>query len=217
MLLAGRFLVHSGAVADATTEDHGEDHFKDHDDSNHQGSQTNQVELLREQLDQFVMTALRFQKIFWRFSGTQCAGDLLEESGVVSFTAAVERSVENVQHLDGGVFAGRPCDIHSFDVRRVVEVDQFFGDRVPVHETPHRCSHLTSEEDHQKEEECSQEALGFLDGTVTTEEAHKHHHSPNSDQYVHTDVEGAGCLLAFQLEYEEVAGLTVMTEPQRHS
>lgn len=30
-----------------------------HDDSNHQGSQTNQVELLREQLDQFIVTALR--------------------------------------------------------------------------------------------------------------------------------------------------------------
>lgn len=29
-----------------------------HDDSNHQGSQTNQVQLLREQLDQFVVTAL---------------------------------------------------------------------------------------------------------------------------------------------------------------
>lgn len=85
---------------------------------------------------------------------------------------------------------------------------------VSVHETPHCCSHFTSKEDHQEEEElqkqnkgnysciqtqmiqnewigaedthCSQQALRFLNGTVTPEEAHKHHHSPNSYQYVHT-------------------------------
>lgn len=32
-----------------------------------------------------------------------------------------------------------------------------------------------------------------------------------------TDVEGPWCLLAFKLEYEELAGLTVMAEPQGHS
>lgn len=104
---------------------------------------------------------LRFQEIFSWLSGTQGAGDLFEERGVVSFTTAVQlkgtqrnkmsltqqntidfynkttvkwfcmmtyRSVENIQHLDGRVFAGRPWHINSFDVRRVVEVDQFFGD-----------------------------------------------------------------------------------------
>lgn len=33
---------------------------------------------------------LRFQKIFLSLSGTQGADDLFEQSGVVSFTAAVE-------------------------------------------------------------------------------------------------------------------------------
>lgn len=37
------------------------------------------------------------------------------------------RSVEHIQHLDGRVFAGRPRDVHSFDVGGVVEVDQFLG------------------------------------------------------------------------------------------
>lgn len=32
-----------------------------------------------------------------------------------------------------------------------------------------------------------------------------------------TDVEGAWSLVAFKLKYEEVAGLTVMAEPQGHS
>lgn len=38
------------------------------------------------------------------------------------------RFVEDIQHLDGAVFTGRPRHIHSLDVRRVVEIDQFFGD-----------------------------------------------------------------------------------------
>lgn len=32
-----------------------------------------------------------------------------------------------------------------------------------------------------------------------------------------TDVESAWCLLAFKLQCEEIAGLTVMAEPQGHS
>lgn len=32
-----------------------------------------------------------------------------------------------------------------------------------------------------------------------------------------TDVEGSWCLVAFKLEYEEVAGLAVVAEPQGHS
>lgn len=31
-----------------------------------------------------------------------------------------------------------------------------------------------------------QQALRFLNGTVTSEEAHQHHHSPDGYQYVHT-------------------------------
>lgn len=38
------------------------------------------------------------------------------------------RVVKNFQNLDGGVFAGRSWDVHSLDVRRVIEVDQFFRD-----------------------------------------------------------------------------------------
>lgn len=37
-------------------------------------------------------------------------------------------SVENLQHGNGRVFTGRPWHIHSLDIRRVVEVAQFFGD-----------------------------------------------------------------------------------------
>lgn len=37
---------------------------------------------------------LRFQEIFCSLSGTQSAGDLFEERGVVSFTAAVELRVK---------------------------------------------------------------------------------------------------------------------------
>lgn len=35
--------------------------------------------------------------------------------------------------------------------------------------------------------------------------------------FILTDVEGPWCLVALKLEYEEVAGLTVMAEPQGHS
>ena len=38
------------------------------------------------------------------------------------------RGVEHVEHFDGGVFVGGASDVHRLDVRRVVEVDQFFGD-----------------------------------------------------------------------------------------
>lgn len=205
------------AVADPTTEHHGEDHLKDHDDGHHQSSQTDEVELLREELDQFMVTALRFQKVLWSLSRTQSAGDLLEERSVVSLSTAVERCVENIQDLDGSVFTGRPGDIHSLDVGRVVKIDQLFGDSVPVHESPDCCSHFTSKQDHQKEEERPQQALRFLNGSVTSEEAHKHHQSSNSYQYVHTDIEGVGCLVAFKLKDEEVAGLTIMAQPQSHS
>lgn len=37
------------------------------------------------------------------------------------------RLVEHIQDLDGSVFTRRPRDIQSLDVRRVVEVDQLFG------------------------------------------------------------------------------------------
>lgn len=198
------------AVPYPTAEHHGEDHLKDHYDGDHQGSQTNQVELLGEQLDEFCVAALRFQKVLRSLSRTQSAGDLFKERGVISLSTAVKRRVENIQHLDGGVFAGRPWDIHRLDVRRVVKIDQLFGDSIPVHEAPDCCSHFTCKQDHQKEEERSQQALRLLNGTKTSKETHQHHHGSNGYQDVHTDIEGVWCLVAFKLEYEEVAGLTIM-------
>lgn len=111
------------------------------------------VRLLKFEVPQTVFGGyLRFGKIFRRLSGTQSSGYLFEESSVVAFTAAVElkdgknsgrlkavkkkmvwllgqfhlityRVVKHIQNLDGSIFAGRSWDIHSLDVRRIVEVD----------------------------------------------------------------------------------------------
>ena len=44
------------------------------------------------------------------------------------FSIMTYRVVKDIQHLDGSVFTGGSRDVHSLDVRRVVEVDQFFRD-----------------------------------------------------------------------------------------
>lgn len=52
-----------------------------------------------------------------------------KKKNVMIFSPIISyRFVEDIQHLDGAVFSGRPRHIHSLDVRRVVEIDQFFGD-----------------------------------------------------------------------------------------
>ena len=54
----------------------------------------------------------------WRPRGEENGGSVTE----------AYRGVEHVEHFDGGVFVGGASDVHRLDVRRVVEVDQFFGD-----------------------------------------------------------------------------------------
>lgn len=52
-----------------------------------------------------------------------------KKKNVMIFSPIISyRFVEDIQHLDGAVFTGSPRHIHSLDVRRVVEIDQFFRD-----------------------------------------------------------------------------------------
>ena len=62
---------------------------------------------------------------YYRITGSDW-GPRGEENGP-SVTEAY-RGVEHVEHFDGGVFVGAARDVHRLDVRRVVEVDHFFGD-----------------------------------------------------------------------------------------
>lgn len=190
-----------------------------------------------------------------------------KKKNVMIFSPIISyRFVEDIQHLDGAVFTGSPRHIHSLDVRRVVEIDQFFGDLWIIrsgdgvfnrHSNKQRRFTRGAEKEHQRRHQtccepwlcvcvltvslfmkpqiaaatsqanritkkkknykskifiltsvtpkikilylekkchlwtkrythCAQKALRFLNGTITSKEAHKHHNSSHSYQYVHT-------------------------------